>query len=349
MIGLALVSTVSVVAESVKRTFQDQIEGSVTADFFIANGPGDFQGLPATFAERLRELPELSAVSPFRATVALVNGKEKQIGAVNGEAFGELVDIDLKSGSVASLDEGRILLHEDPARDLGVQTGDTVSVTWQNGRTAELEVGGVYADSSVAGNWLIGLGLLADVTTAPPVDFFIGAKIADGVSIEDARRAVEDVAGDYPSAEVQNQAEFQQSQEDQFNQLLQVIYGLLIFSIGIAVLGIANTMALSVFERTREFGLLRAVGMSRRMLKRTIRWEAVIVAVFGATLGLVIGIPLGTTVASALPDSFVRTVAVPVSTIVNILIAAVVVGIVAAIFPARRAAKLDILESISTH
>ncbi|MEY4361401.1 MAG: hypothetical protein RL391_707 [Actinomycetota bacterium] len=349
MIGLALVSTVSVVAESVKKTFQDQIEGSVTADFYIANGPGDFQGLPATFADRLEALPELSAVSPFRATVALVEGKEKQIGAVNGAAFGELVDIDVVSGSVASLDDGRILLHRDPARDLGVDTGDTLTVTWQSGATSELEVGGVYADSSVAGNWLIGLGLLSEVSTAPPVDFFIGAKIAEGVDIETARRAVEDVAGDYPSAEVQNQAEFQQSQEDQFNQLLQVIYGLLIFSIGIAVLGIANTMALSVFERTREFGLLRAVGMSRRMLKRTIRWEAVIVAVFGATLGLLIGIPLGTTVASALPDSFVSTIAVPVSTIVNILIAAVVVGVVAAIFPARRAARLDILESISTH
>lgn len=349
MIGLALVSTVSVVAESIKRTFQDQIEGSVTADFFIANGPGDFQGLPPTFAERLSQLPELSAVSPFRATVARVNGNEKQLGAVDGTAFGELVDIDLQSGSIASLDDGAILMHKDPARDLAVSVGDTVDVTWQNGRTSTLEVGGIYADSSVAGNWLIGLGLLSEVSTAPPVDFFIGAKIADGVDIETARRAVEDVAGDYPSAEVQNQAEFQKSQEDQFNQLLGVIYGLLIFSIGIAVLGIANTMALSVFERTREFGLLRAVGMSRRMLKRTIRWEAVIVAVFGATLGLVIGIPLGTTIASALPDSFVNTIAVPVSTIINILIAAVIVGIFAAIFPARRAAKLDILESISSH
>jgi len=349
MIGLALVSTVSVVAESIKKTFQDQIEGSVTADFFIANGPGDFQGLPPTFAQRLSEVPELSAVSPFRATVARVNGNEKQIGAVDGTAFGELVDIELQSGSIASLDDGAILMHQDPARDLAVSVGDTVDVTWQNGRTSTLEVGGIYADSSVAGNWLIGLGLLSEVSTAPPVDFFIGAKIADGVDIETARRAVEDIAGDYPSAEVQNQAEFQQSQEDQFNQLLGVIYGLLIFSIGIAVLGIANTMALSVFERTREFGLLRAVGMSRRMLKRTIRWEAVIVAVFGATLGLVIGIPLGTTIASALPDSFVNTIAVPVSTVINILIAAVIVGIFAAIFPARRAAKLDILESISSH
>jgi len=348
MIGLALVSTVAVVAESVRQTFRDQIEGSVTADFFISNGPQNFQGLPAAFAERLQQLPELGAVSPFRATVALVNGDEKQIGGVRGSAFKDLVDIELQTGSVDSLDDGTILLHEDPARDYAVGVGDTLDITWQNGTKQTLEVGGVYADSSIAGNWLIGLDTLAAVSTAQPVDFFIGAKIAEGVTIDDARVAVEKVAEDFPSAEVQNQAEFQQSQEDQFNQLLIVIYGLLIISIAIAVLGIANTMALSVFERTREFGLLRAVGMSKKMLKRSIRWEAVIVAVFGAVLGIVVGIPLGAAVTFALPESFVTTIVVPYSTIITVLVAAIVVGVVAAIGPARRAAKLDVLEAISS-
>lgn len=348
MIGLALVSMVSVVAASITQSFRDQLQGSVTADFFISNGPANFQGLPITFSERLAEIPELGAVSPFRGTIARVAGSEKQIGAVRGSDFAELVDVELQTGSVASLDDGKILLHRDPARDLGVGVGDSITITWQSGITEDIEVGGVYSDSSIAGNWLIGLDVLAGVTTAPPVDFFIGAKIADGVTVEDARAAVEKIAEDYPSAEVQDQAEFQQSQEDQFNQLLQVIYGLLVFSIGIAVLGITNTMALSVFERTREFGLLRAVGMSRRALKRTIRWEAVIVAVFGATLGLVVGLPLGAAVTTALPDSFVTTLVIPIGNVVAILIAAIVVGVVAAIGPARRAAKLDVLEAIST-
>jgi len=348
MIGLALVSTVSVVASSIQQSFKEQLQGSVTADFFISNGPGNFQGLPVTFGERLAELPELSAVSPFRGANALVAGDEKQIGAVRGSAFAELVDLDLIDGRVESLDEGRILLHRDPAEDLSVGVGDVLQVTWQNGRTSDLEVGGVYGDSSVAGNWLVGIELLAEVSTTPPRDFFIGAKIADGVSIEDARAAVDAVAIDYPSAEVQDQAEFLQSQEDQLNQLLTIVYGLLVISIAIAVLGIANTMALSVFERTREFGLLRAVGMSRRDLKRSIRWEAIIVAVFGATLGIVVGVPLGAAVTSALPDTFVTTVKIPFGTLVNILIAAVLVGMVAAIGPARRAAKLDVLEAIST-
>ena len=346
MVGLALVSLVSVVASSVEKSFTDRLKTSVTADFFVTNS--SFQGLPVAFGERLAALPELGSVSPFRATVALINGEEKQIGAVKPE-MGDLVDIDMQKGSIDSLADGDILLYTDPARDLSVDVGDTVDITWQNGKKSTLTVGGIYADSSIAGNWLISLDTLAEVSSAPPKDFFIGAKIADGVSIEDARAAVEKVAADFPSAEVQDQAEFQKSQEDQFNQLLKIVYGLLIFAIFIAILGIANTMALSVFERTREFGLLRAVGMSRRHLKRSVRWEAIIVSVFGATLGIVVGIPLGIAVAIALPDSFVTATVVPINTIVTILIASIVVGIFAAIFPARRAAKLDILDAIATH
>lgn len=346
MVGLALVSMVSVVAESVKASFTEQLSRSVTADFFITNS--GFQGLPVTFAERMSELPELSAVSPFRATVAQINGETKQIGAVNGQAFAELVDIDLQSGEVASIDNGAILLHEDPATDLGVQIGDVITITWQNGNVSELPVGGIFADSSIAGNWLISLGTLKGVTTAAPVDFFIGAKIAPGVDIDVARSAVEAIAEDFPSAEVQDQAEFQRSQEDQLNQLLTIVYGLLIFAIFIAVLGIANTMALSVFERTREFGLLRAVGMSRRSLKRTVRWEAIIVSVFGATLGIVVGVPLGLGVANALPDTFITRTIIPTGTIITILVASILVGMFAAIFPARRAAKLDVLQAIAS-
>lgn len=346
MIGLALVSLVAVVGTSVKATFVEQLDTSVTADFFITDQ--NFAGLPPSFAERLAELDQLDAVSPFRAAPARVNGSTKQIGAVDPQSFGRLVDIDMVEGAIEDLADGGVLLHRDPAGDLGVGVGDSIDVQWQNGTEATLEVKGVYADSSVAGNWLTSIDTVADVSEREARDFFIGARIADGVAIDDARSAVEAVAADYPSAQVQDQAEFRQSQEDQLDQVLTIIYGLLAFAIFIAVIGIANTMALSVFERTREFGLLRAVGMNRRQLRRAIRWESVIVSVFGAVLGIVVGLPLGIGVAIALPDTIVSKIAIPWSTLIVILLLSVVVGLLAAVLPARRASRIDILDAIAT-
>jgi len=344
MIGLAMVSTVAVIAASVQKSFKDRLQGSVTADYYVTSD--GFQGLPPAFGEKLAALSELGKVSPFRAATAQINGEKKQIGAVNVE-MGDIINVKLTSGSFATLGAGKVLVHRDPARDLALSVGSSVEVKWQNGTTSNLTVGGIYDDSAIAGNWLVSLEVLAQASTAPPVDFFIGAKIADGVEIEAARAAVNKVAEEFPSALVQDQAEFQKSQEDQLNQLLFIVYCLLVFAIGIAVLGIANTMALSVYERTREFGLLRAVGMSKRHLKRSVRWEAIIVSVFGASLGIAVGVPLGIAVSIALPESFVTGISIPINTIVVVLLASIVVGIIAAIGPARRAAKLDVLEAIS--
>ena len=345
MIGLALVSTIAVVAASVQGTLRKALGTSITADFYVTNQ--GFQGLPSAFADKLAVLPELSAVSPFRAANAQVRGETKSIGAVD-PSMGELVNADIQRGDFASIADGAVLMHQDPARDLGLDIGDSIEMTWQNGKTTTLRVGAIYADSSIVGNWLVSLDTLKAASTAPPLDFFIGAKIAPGVDANAARAAVDKVAEEFPSAQVQDRVEFQKSQEDQLNQLLFIVYSLLVFAIAIAVLGIANTMALSVFERTREFGLLRAVGMTRRQLKRSVRWEAIIVSLFGASLGVVVGLPLGIAVSIALPENFVSTVEIPFSTIVTILIASVIVGIVAAIGPARRAAKLDILHAITT-
>jgi putative ABC transport system permease protein len=345
MIGVALISAVSLLASSVRATFLDQLSSSITADFFITGG--NF-GLPPAFAADLAEVEELSAVSPFRATQAQVDGETKSIGAVSPSDFGDLVDVDLTSGSFDDLDANSLLLNKDPARDLGVGVGDTVTLQWQNGASSELTVAGVYDDGAVAGNWIVSTELLDTISSAPAIDFFVGARIADGVAIEDARAAVEAVAEKYPSVTVEDQAEFRASQEAQLDQLLLIINALLGLAVIVAVIGIANTIALSVFERTREFGLLRAIGMERKQLKRSVRWEAVIVAVFGALLGVVVGLPLGLGVAWALPDSAVSIIAIPWGTIVVLLVLSVVVGLVAAWLPARRAAKLDILDAIAT-
>ena len=145
----------------------------------------------------------------------------------------------------------------------------------------------------------------------------------------------------------ENRVEFRQSQQDQLNSFLAVIFVLLALSLVIALIGIANTLALSVFERTREIGLLRAVGMTRRQLRRAIRWEAVIIAIFGAILGLILGVIFGVAAVVAIPDTFINTVSIPYGNLIVYLVIAGLAGILAAILPARRAARLNVLDAIS--
>ena len=165
--------------------------------------------------------------------------------------------------------------------------------------------------------------------------------------LDDAAEALAPLEERFASIDAQNQVEFRQSQEDQLNSFLAVIFVMLALSLIIALIGIANTLALSVFERTREIGLLRAVGMTRRQLRRAIRWEAVIVAIFGAILGIILGVIFGIAAVIAIPDSFISTITIPWSSLIVYVAIAAVAGIVAAILPARRASKLDILEAIS--
>ena len=346
MIGVALVSVAAVFATSLKATFTEILEQAVQADYILTDE--SFQGLPPAMATELATLPELSAVSPIRGIQAEINGDEKALGAVDGAAFGQLVDLGVTAGSVEDLTLDTVMLHTDPADDLGVGVGDRLDATFVNGVTSSLEVVGIYDDASLAGNWLISLDTLEQVSTQPPRDFFVLAKLADGVEPAAGRAAIETVLTSFPQTLLQDQAEFQRDQEGQIDQLLTIITVLLVFAIMIAVLGIAITLALSVYERTRELGLMRAVGMTRRQMRRMVRWEAVIVSVFGAALGVVLGTVLGALLATAVPDTVINGVTIPYTLIIAIVLAAVVAGLVAAWWPARKASRMDVLEAIAT-
>jgi putative ABC transport system permease protein len=171
---------------------------------------------------------------------------------------------------------------------------------------------------------------------------------ADGVSLSDAQAAIEKVAAPYPTAKVENLGEFKEAQAGQINQLLGLIYALLGLAVLIAVLGIANTLALSIFERTRELGLLRAVGMTRGQLRSAVRWESVLIALFGTALGVIIGVAFGSAVMLALADQGLGAVVVPVGSLVLVALLAALCGVLAAVLPARRASRLDVLDAIAT-
>jgi putative ABC transport system permease protein len=347
MIGVALVSAAAVFASSIRETFTDALDRSVKADYVITDE--SFQGLPPTIADTLSQVPEVGAVTAVRGTTALVDGKQKAIGAVDPLAFEQLVDIDVKDGSFQGMADGGIFVQQDPAGDLDLQVGSTVELTFQNGTTATLPVAGIYADASIAGNWLMSLDTLQQlVPNSTNRDFFVAAKLADGVTPAQGDAAVKAAMKQYPQAKVQTNAEFRESQEAQINQLLVVISVLLGFSIIIAVLGISITLALGVFERTREIGLMRAVGMTKRQTRRTVRWEAIIVSTFGAIVGIIVGSVLGVILSSAVPDTVIDHIAFSVPIIVIILVGAVVAGFIAALYPSYKASNMNVLQAIAS-
>jgi putative ABC transport system permease protein len=335
-----------VFAASVRHTFSDILERGVQADFVITDE--SFQGLPPAVAETLAEVPEISAVTPIRLVQVEIDGDRKDVGAADPGALTQLVNLDMRDGGeISDLADGGILVHKDPAEDLGLQVGDTVPATFQNGTQMDLRVDGIYNDSALAGSWLISLNTLEEATNEPPRDFFVFAKRADGVTAEEGTAAVDRAMEAFPQAKVQSNAEFRDEQEGQIDQLLVVITVLLGFAIVIAVLGISITLALGVFERTREIGLLRAVGMNRRQTRRSVRWEAIIVALFGALVGIVLGTVIGILLSLAVPDTVVNQIVISYQTILYILIGAVIAGFLAAVYPSRKAAKMNVLDAIA--
>ncbi len=345
MIGVALVSSTAVFASSLRASLINTLESAISADYIVTDA--SFQGLSPVVSETLAAVPELDAVTPIRGITGQVDGNTKNFGAVDPVAFDKLVDPDLIDGTIADLGPNELLLQKDPANDLGATVGSTVDVTFQNGAQQTLTVAGIYGDATF-GNWLISLDTLAEVSDAPARDFFVIAKLADGVDAATGDAAVEAAMADFPQANVQTNAEFLDSQEAQINQLLLIITMLLAFAILIAILGISITLALGVFERTREIGLLRAVGMNKRQIRRSVRWEAVIVSIFGAIVGIVVGTFLGVVLSLAVPEDVISKLAFNPTIIVVILIGAVIAGLFAALYPSYKASNMNVLEAIAT-
>ena len=348
MIGLALVSSFSVVGASVKASFDKTLSRAVTADYFISDD--NFQGFTPDLTAKIAAIPQMEVASALRFGQMQVEGDGKPVAAGDPATLGRLVNIGVKEGKLEDLAKGGLFVQTDPVRDLKLKVGDVVAVTWPNGTTGQLPVVGIFSDASVLNaNWLVSLDTLSKASPlAPPRDMFVAAKLKNTADPATARAAIDAIAVDYPEVRIEDQAEFRKRQLGQINQSLVVVNGMLFLAVVIALLGIANTLALSVFERTRELGLLRAVGMSRLQLRRMVRWEAVIVALFGALLGVVIGTPLGAALSTALPKTFVSGVTVPAGQLLSLLLIALVAGIVAAIFPAWRASRMDVLQAIGS-
>lgn len=347
MIGVALVGFITILASSTKASIADSVDSSFVGDLVIDSGTYAGGGLSPRLADDLSTLPEVDAVAGLRNVAAEIDGSSSMLVGVDAGSLDDLFDLELRNGSLADLGAKEIAVHDEEATAKGWALGDTVPVRFAETGVQDLTIAAVYGDADLAGSYLVGNEVL-EANVADQFDSLVFVHFAEGVDDETATAAVEAVAAQNPLADVQDREAFVDSKGAEIDMMLNLIYALLALAVVIALLGIANTLALSIFERTRELGLLRAVGMTRAQVRSTVRWESVIISLLGTTLGLVIGTSFGWIMVKALEGEGLNTFTIPVTQLAVVVAIAGAAGVVAAILPARRAAKLDVLEAISS-
>jgi len=275
-----------------------------------------------------------------------LDGVVKGLSGVDPQAY-QLVRTETTAGSLTDLAGGGVAVKDTVARDQGWKLGSVLSMEFPRNGVQQEPVRAIYKDNNLNGDYLIGLGTYAKGYTDQQ-DQLVLVKAAPGVAPAASKVAIDNALEDFPNVQVQDQAAYKESTAKQIDQLLGLVSALLGLAILIALFGIVNTLALSIFERVRELGLLRAVGATRRQLRSMIRWEGVIIAVLGAVLGLVLGAFFGWTMVRALKGEGFTEFAVPGGQLVAYVIAAGLAGILAAVLPGRRAARIDMLRAITT-
>jgi putative ABC transport system permease protein len=347
MIGVTLVVFISIIGSSTRASNDASLKESFTGDLVVSAGGTLDGGLSTDVAEKLSAAPELHAVSGLRMASAEVDGTGQPLLSADVEAIQQIVDIEVSAGSFDDLGATQIAVDEEIAEDKGWKVGDTLPVAFAETGEQQFTVAALYEGSRTLGQYFVGLPAY-EANVANQFDSSVFVTFADGVDTEAGRAAVTSVTDGYPQAEVLDRDEFAAAQSQQLDMILNLIYALLALAVFIALLGIANTLALSIFERTRELGLLRAVGMTRRQLRAAVRWEAVIIALLGTTLGLALGMVFGWAMVEGLSSEGLTTFELPTTQLVLVTVIAALAGIGAAILPARRASRLDVLEAIIT-
>jgi putative ABC transport system permease protein len=348
MVGTAVVALFTTFGASVKASFDDLVADSFGGDLVIAQDDFSGAGIDPGLAPALTELPEVDhAVGASIATVELA-GEGAEPMATDPATLAEVLDLQDLEGSLADVGPGEIAVGARWAEDHGVELGDVLPMRFVDGTTIDVTVADVFEREDVMSSLIMTTEDWAP-HAGQPMDVVVLLSFADGVDPAAGKAAVAEVAERFGAPEPQTQEEYVDAMSAEIDQALYLIFGMLGVAVIIAVMGIGNTLALSIHERTRELGLLRAIGQSRSQLRSSLRWESVIVAVFGTIGGLGLGTFLGWGLMRAMrAEVGFGEFALPVVPLAVILGLAAVAGVIASLRPARRAARMDVLAAIAT-
>lgn len=354
MVGLSMVGGLSIASASMTKSFDQQIDRTLGADFVVQNS--NFFPFPQEVTETVQNVESAGTVVRLRFTpigVTLPDGKRVETTAAGYDPqLDQAARITYAAGDTsAALASDAVAMAGDFAKDHRVRIGSVVTAEFPGGRTTRLTVGALTDMDQAGGPGTEG-GLFMGLATVEKYlpggqEAALYVNAASGSDPADLRKDLERALDPYPQVQVRDQADYKELVGQQIAVMLYLVYALLGLAIVIAVLGVINTLALSVVERTREIGLLRAIGLSRVQLRRMIRLESVVIAVFGALLGLALGLVWGVAVQQVLALEGLTAFAVPWGTVIAVVVGSVVVGLAAAVLPALRASRMNVLTAIA--
>lgn len=348
MVGVALITGVYVIRSSLTASLTHLVNNEVSVDLII-NGSGS-SNIPATFdpkvMDQVKSLSGVSETATLYGDAARIDGERTGLGAADDfAAVDDMLGLKATAGTITSVGDRQLIVDQPTADAHHLKVGDGVSVQLTRGQQQTFTLVGIYAKNNVVNGWVGSTANIADFSTGQAAQGLI--KLTPGTSVNPVKAKVNSLLADSPLVNVADRSDFVKQQADQLNFVTTMIEILLALAILIAVLGIVNTLALSVLERTRELGLLRAVGLRRAQAMRMVTVEAVVISVFGALLGVAVGCGLGAAVVRALHDDGFTNLSLPWTQMVEYLVLAAIVGVIAAVLPAIRAARVNVLAAIA--
>jgi putative ABC transport system permease protein len=352
MVGVSVVVLFTVVASSLKASVSKNVAKSLTADVVIDAGGyvgrSGAGGLSPALRTEVGKLPAVELATALQHGPALVNGSTQTVTAVDPENVSRVLDLDVTAGRIASVGPASVAVSKDAAKQHKWKLGSPVTVTYPDGNTGRVTVGAIYARTDLVGDYVLDSGSWTS-HLAQALDAQILVRLQAGAHAATAEASINAAAKPFGAPRVQSRSQFQSTAAAGVNSILGLVYVMLVLAIVIALMGIGNTISLSIYERRRELGLLRAVGQRRSQTRAMVRWESVIIAVFGTVGGVALGTFLGWAIVNALSSRRVLTVfSAPPAALLTFLMVGAAAGLLAGLRPARRAARLPILQSIGS-